>query len=120
MIEEQNLESIGLSVFEMLRKGKFKDIAENYGYALCFDRDAEAAIKDDFKIAVSQCAGDIDTFQAKVKVSRFKPNETGLSYSIECDIQLEQSSGVIVDIILNTKGQFYLEQISSYRKECKA
>jgi len=116
-MKEHELESIGFEVVSMLKSDKFDDIAAQYGYALRYDRDANEVIEEDFRTALNECSGSMQNSNIAVSISHFEENDTGLESLIECDIQLEQSSGILVELILNTKGTIYLEQISSYRTE---
>ncbi len=114
-MKESELETIGFEVVNMLKTENFDSIATEYGYALRYDRDTNQAIEQDFRTALDECSGSIDTSRIEISVSHFEENDTGLESLIECYIQLEQSSGILVELVLNSKGAIYLEQISSYR-----
>ncbi len=120
MMNAQELESIGFNVANMLKAEKWSDVAEQYDYALKYDRNAEEAIEAEFNSALNECVGNINHSKTVVSISHFEENSTGLESLIECDIQLEESSGVLIELILNAQGNIYLEQISSYRRNCHA
>lgn len=111
----EELKSIGQQVVIMLKEKKFCEIAAQYDYALKYDQNAEDAIKKDFENSLNECVGNIENSNTKITIKKFEENSTGLDTLIECDIPLEQNSGILVELILNTKGNIYLEQISSYR-----
>jgi hypothetical protein len=113
MIDEE-LEIIGYEVVDLLKTRSFEKIGSKYGYALRSDCSAEEAIEEDLEIAITECSGNIELAKAKVTISHFKPNETGLKSLIECSLPLGTSVGVLVELILNESGSVYLEQISSY------
>ena len=114
-MEIEELNSVGLEVVRLLKEKKFCEIAEQYDYALKYDLKAEEAIKNDFESSLNECIGNIENSVTEITIKKFKETSTGLDTLIECDIPLEQNSGILVELILNTKGNIYLEQISSYR-----
>ena len=120
IMEIEELISIGQEVVAMLKEKKFSEIAEQYDYALKYDQEAEAAIKNDFLSSLKECIGSIENSNTEITIKKFEENTTGLDTLIECDIPLEQNTGILVEIILSTKGSIYLEQISSYKTENNA
>ena len=87
----EELEKVGYEVIELIKRRKFGEIGSVYGYAVRIGREAEAAIKSDFDVAVTECVGSIDNAKSSISISHFKPNETGLESLIECNFLLENS-----------------------------
>ena len=114
-MEIEELKLIGQEVVRMLKERKFCEIAEQYDYALKYGQNAEDAIKNDFESSLNECIGNIENSNTEITIKKFEENTTGLDTLIECDIPLEQNSGILVELILSTKGNIYLEDISSYR-----
>ncbi|WP_027709913.1 hypothetical protein [Zooshikella ganghwensis] len=108
------LNEIGVQVAEWFQNENFESIALEYGYALSFDRKPSDAVKEDFELACNEVQGDIKNSKASVSTKYFENNESSMLALIECDFQLNYSTGVLVELIMKVNGNVYLEQISSY------
>jgi len=119
MTDEELIE-IGIDIEALLRNRSFESIAAKYGYALSFDLEPSEAIRKDFISSESECVGCFEDAEVEIKVSHFSHNDTGLISEISCDFKLKNQTGILVELILGSKGNVYLEQISSYRLNCNA
>ncbi|WP_185233955.1 hypothetical protein [Teredinibacter franksiae] len=52
--------------------------------------------------------------RVEVVVSSFKENNIGLVFLAECSFPASDRSGIYVEVVLNSKGTVYVEQISAY------
>ena len=111
---KEELYKIGVEVSELLKNRKFEIVGSSYGYAMSYGRDIASAIEEDFEEALKECHGKIEDSHALISVSNFESNEIGLVSLLECDFGLEHSTGILIELILGSKGNIYLEDISSY------
>ena len=110
----EKLYKIGEHLTKLLLEGDFKEAAELYGYALSFDRPNDIAIKEEFEDSLNECVGNLSSASISIDVKKFDKNDIELSYLIECNIKLKESSGILVELIQSCEGLVYIEQISNY------
>lgn len=114
------LTEAGVELSKLLQEGAFERIASEYGYAISFDKSPIVAVEDDFNKACEEAVGDIYRSDFTVRSCYFKEPEMGLVALVTCTFPLERQTGVIAELILNSEGVLYLEQISSYRGQLNA
>jgi len=112
----EELESIAFEAINLIQCGDFARFGELFDYALKFERNACNAVKEDLESALVGTVGNFHEASPQVSIRKFEPNRNGLRYLLECDLKMENSTGVLMELIQNSQGAIYLEQISSYRK----
>lgn len=113
-MKNQLLEEIGFKVIKSFLANDFESISKEFEYSLKQGRETTHAIKEDFINATNECIGELTGSSSEVKVITLEENTIGLDKLIECYINLEKSSGILIELILTTKGSIYLEDINSY------
>jgi len=119
-MSEAELKEIGIEIAELLKRKDFDSAGSKYDYALRMDRENKAAIRSDFERAITECVGNINESSFIVSSKDFEENSEGFKSLIECDFSLENSSGILIEIILHSNGKVYIEDISSYRVSLNA
>ena len=120
-MEVEEIAEISRSICDGLISGDYSIVSKKYCYALSFDRPSSYALKEDFELALKEC----NTMSSQlglveVVVSKFGENNTGLILLAECRLAASDSSGILVEVVLNSTGSVYIEQISAYSTEKNA
>jgi len=114
-MDEVSLAASGREAVELLRSGNIAALADRFGYALAFDRDAATAIRDD----LATCSLDAANFgipdsDADVTVKYFEPNATGILALIECRFRTHRGTQALLELVVSGQGDerhVTLEQI---------
>ncbi|MEM6545745.1 MAG: hypothetical protein AAF680_12625 [Pseudomonadota bacterium] len=104
----------GKEVAELLAARRFDELGSRFDYALKFQDDAKSAIEHDFDEAACECTGNPIDSPPLVSVSHLQPNDAGLVSLVECRLQYQEATGVLAELVLNSAGNLYLEQVSGY------
>ena len=114
-MEVEELAKISENICDCLASGDYSGISNKYCYALSFDRSSNDALKEDFELALKECNSSLSKLgRVEVVVSSFKENNIGLVFLAECSFPASDRSGIYVEVVLNSKGTVYVEQISAY------
>lgn len=115
---DQHLAEYGAEAALLVTSGNLRLLYEKFGYALAFDRKPLQAIEQDLKVALSEigASGFGDPGQSSFKVSRFKPDETGVLSVVECRIPTNNGKKLLIELVLcvnGSEGHLTLEQFSA-------
>jgi hypothetical protein len=97
------LASLAEQVVELLKLGDFDKLADRFGYALKYDRDAATAIRDDLGRSLRNLGASSlsPTRPCSVpKVEYFKPNTTHLVAAASCIAYANNGAGLLVSLIV--------------------
>lgn len=112
------LAEFGWEVIDLVRGGKFAEIADRFGYALASGADPTEAIIIAFRDCVTFVDGmpQIPQGDADVEVGLFAPKDDNLFAAISCALPLDCSSRqLLIELVALTIGDevaVTLEQIS--------
>ncbi len=113
VIESMNFEEIGINLCQLLKHKDYDSIAEQFGYALAFNKPIKIAIKEDFENVLQESKFDLDNSKCNVIIKIFPKNELNIIRLIECRLKSYKSQGYILAEIIQNDSGLYLEQISS-------
>jgi len=104
--EERSLSAIGEEARTLLMRHDYSSLANQFGYALAYDRSPSAAIEADFLSAASSpiTAASGAYLPAAVTVKYFSPNDTGLFALVECPVPVADGAAVLLELIVTGKG----------------
>ncbi len=113
-----SLAAFGSEVTALLCSGSISAVANRFGYALAFNRDLEAAIREDLASCLSelQAASLSPAAENAATVKYFKPNDSSLFALVECFVPTNNGAAVLVELIVTSKGaekHVTLEQLSA-------
>lgn len=111
-LDKASLSKFGEEACRLLIAREFSGLADRFGYALRGNYDAATAIEMELK----QCLSGRDFLSAEVEsvtVRYFKPGEMFRSL-IECVVIFDKGSRVLVELIVSSNMNLYLEQISEW------
>jgi len=113
------LATLTASAVELMWNGEFAKLAEKYGYALAFQASPEKAIQDDLASCLAKRNASTLVRMALLPTARVKyfrePGNIGLVALVEYDLQTDNGSEVLLELIVteNGAGKFItIEQIS--------
>lgn len=114
----RSLAELGSLAVQLLCAGDFPGLAQQFGYALAYDRDPASAIREELgltfaEIGASSLGPPPDTVPS---VSYFKPNDTGLFALVEQRIPTDGNGNVLLELIVSVHGadkHVVLEQVSA-------
>ena len=113
----RQLTDLGLRAVQLLCAGDFSSLAQQFGYALAYDRNPASAIRDELASSLAEIgASALGPPGATPSVSYFKPNDTGLFALVEQRIATDGNGHVLLELVVNTQGadkHVVLEQISA-------
>lgn len=103
---------------QLLCSGDFSSLAEQFGYALAFDRDPASAIREELILSLAEIGasslGEAPT--SPPSVSYFQPNDTALFALVEQLIPTDSDGHILLEVIVSSRGadkHVELEQISA-------
>lgn len=116
--DEASLSAFGWEATRLLRAGEIEMLTEHYGYALAFDRDPVAAIRQDLATSLSEVgsAGLAQTGDEDIRVSYFNPNDTGLLGLVQCIVPTDNGKHILLELVVTSNGaetHVTLEQLSA-------
>jgi hypothetical protein len=116
--DPRSLADLGSQAVQLLCSGNFSALAQQFGYALAYDRDPASAIRDELGLSLAEIgASTLGQPPTSVpSVSYFKPNDTGLFALVEQQIPTDGSGHVLLELIVSARGSdghVVLEQVSA-------
>ncbi|NJC38070.1 hypothetical protein GGR60_002624 [Xanthomonas arboricola] len=116
--DSQSLADFGSLAAQLLCSGEFHALAQQFGYALAYDRDPASAIREELSLSLAEIgASSLGQPPTSLpSVSYFKPNDTGLFALIEQLIPTDSSGHVLLELIVSGRGpdkHVALEQVSA-------
>jgi hypothetical protein len=113
-----SLADFGSLATQLLCSGEFHALAQQFGYALAYDRDPAAAIREELSLSLTEIGasslGQPPT--SPPSVSYFEPNDTGLFALVEQLIPTNSSGHVLLELVVSGQGPdkyVVLEQVSA-------
>ncbi len=112
------LEDFGFQAAQLLCSGDFSTLAKHFGYALAYDRDPAAAIREELMSSLAELGAAClaPPPSTPPSVSFFSPNDTGLLALVEQRIATDNDRHILLELILSTNGSdkhVFLEQVSA-------
>ena len=114
-LDKPSLSRFGEEACRLVVARDFHGLAERFGYAFAYNREAAAAIQADLEHCLAGRGASLASMDS-VTVRRFKPNDTGLVWLIECVLLFDKSVRVLVELIVAKNGEahnLYLEDINA-------
>ncbi len=99
--DPKSLMAFGGEATRLLCSGGIDELASRFGYALAYDREPAAAIRED----LSRCLAELDArslvhgWEVRA-VKYFKPNDTKLFALVECLALTDNGMRVLVELIV--------------------
>ena len=115
---ESSLAALGAEAAQLLCAGDIPALAARFGYALAFDREPVAAIREDLAscLAELQATGFAQGHKHAVTVRYFEPNDSSIFALIECLAPTIDGPGVQLELVVTLAGtnkHVTLEQLSA-------
>ncbi len=117
-MDAMSLSDLGAEAISFLCSRDFRTLADRFGYALAFDRDAAKAIEEDLAECLAESRGEVFAsrdMRPLATVTFFDPNTTGLFAVVECALPTDDAPGLLVELVVTARGghkHLTLEQIS--------
>ena len=89
----------------MLIRHDYSGLANQFGYALAYDRAPSAAIEADFLSATASPHMVASSVHQPIAVKYFAPNDTGLFAVVECTVPVAEGTAVLLELIVAGKGE---------------
>ena len=113
-----SLADFGSLAVQLLCSRDFYALAQQFGYALAYDRDPASAIREELRLSLTAIGasslGEAPT--SAPSVSYFKPNDIGLFALVEQLIPTDSNGHVLLELIVSGRGPdkyVVLEQVSA-------
>ena len=102
----QQLADLSLHAVQLLCAGDFSALAQQFGYALAYDRDPASAIRDELTWSLTEIGAStlIPPPTTPPIVGYFEPNDTGLFAHVEQRIPTDGNGHVLLELIVSAKG----------------
>ncbi len=116
--DPRSLASLGSHAVQLLCSGSFSALAQQFGYALSYDRDPASAIRDDLALSLGEIGASTlgQPPNTLPSVSYFEPNDTALFALVEQQIPTDGNGHVLLELIVRARGSeryVVLEQVSA-------
>lgn len=113
--EVQKYGQIAENVIDLFKQGDFSQIANNFGYALRFERDAAAAIKEDLNKSINEIDTTFESIfliEPHITIKSF--NEADM-FDVLIEILFTHHKGsLLIELIKQTSSELCLEDISTF------
>ena len=114
----RQLADLGVRAAQLLCAGDFSSLAQQFGYALAYDRDPAVAIRQELGSSLAEIGASklCPPPATPPSVSYFTPNDTGLFALVEQRIPTDCSGHVLLELIVTGQGpdkHVVLEQVSA-------
>lgn len=105
--DETSLSAIGEEARALLMRHDYSGLANQFGYALAYDRPPSAALEADFLSAAALpiTVGPSAYLPEAVRVKYFSPNDTGLFALVECPVPVAEGAAVLLELIVTGKSE---------------
>ncbi len=103
----ESLSALGEWARALLMRHDYSGLANQFGYALAYDRLPSAALEADFLSAVASpipVASD-EKPAREVTVKYFLPNDTGLFALVECAVPVSDGASILLELIVIERGK---------------
>ena len=116
--DEASLLRLGGEAVSLLEKCDFRSLADRFGYALAFGRDAAFAIEEELRSCIAEfrvSGGREFAVSPSIVVKYFQQNEAGLFAVIECVFISTEGCPILAELIVTSSGEdkyVSLEQVS--------
>ena len=116
--DPRSLADFGALAVRLLCAGDLATLAQQFGYALAYDRDPASAIREDLALSLADVGASAlgQPSSSPPSVSYFKPNDTGLFALVEQQIPTDGKGQVLLELIITGQGpdkHVVLEQVSA-------
>ena len=116
--DASSLADLGSVATRLLCSGDFTALAAQFGYALAYDRDPAAAIREELVLSLAELGASalVLSPDQPPSVSYFEPNDTGLFALVEQYIPTDRTGHVLLELIVSSQGSgkhVVLEQVSA-------
>ena len=114
----RSLADLGSRAVQLLCAGDFSALAQQFAYALAYDRDPASVIRDELALSLAEIGASAlgPPPGTLPSVSYFEPNDTGLFALVEQRISTDGNGHVLLELIVSSHGagkHVVLEQISA-------
>lgn len=103
--DKVSLTAFGEEARALLIRRDFLGLANQFGYALAYDRAPSAAIEADFLSAAASPHKVASCAHQPITVKYFAPNETGLFAVVECTVAVAEGATVLLELIVARNGE---------------
>ena len=115
---ESSLAAFGTEAVQLLCSGNVPALAARFGYALAFDREPVAAIRQDLASCLDQlqATGLAQGSKHTATVRYCEPNDSSIFALVECLAPTTDGSGVLLELVVTGQGadkHVTLEQLSA-------
>ncbi|WP_386071293.1 hypothetical protein ACFJIW_11850 [Tahibacter sp. UC22_41] len=116
--DEQSLADLGTRAAGLLRSGDFDTLADQFGYAVSFERDPASAIREDLSSSLAELGAPAlgSSPSPPASVSYFESHADGLCALVEQRIPASNGRQVLLELVVSAQGiekHVVLEQISA-------
>lgn len=116
------LADLGARAVQLLCAGDFSALAQQFGYALAYDRDPATAIREELALSLAEIGASAlgSPPNALPSVSYFEPNDTGLFALVEQRIPADGNGHVLLELVVSAQGSdkhVVLEQVCAAAKQ---
>ena len=103
--DEASLAAFGEEARALLIRHDYSGLANQFGYALAYERAPSAAIEADFLSAAASPHKVASGAHQPIAVKYFAPNDTGLFALVECTVAVGEGAAVLLELIVTGKGE---------------
>jgi hypothetical protein len=116
--DEASLLRFGQEAVSLLEKRDFQSLADQFDYALKFDRSPVAAIEGDFQSSLAEyhaLSEQPPAVPPSMVVKYFKPNSSNVFAVVECVFTAAEGCAILAELIVTSSGvdkHVTLEEVS--------